>query len=85
MSREIERAFIPARFLLAAPPPAVTVIPRDFPVTLCRAKVARGARKPQMANRGDAPTTSHAANNTGRVCGNSQHTHVRNLAARGYR
>lgn len=64
---------------------ALTPIPPGFVVTKGPCKVAVGARKPRHANRGDAPTTSHAANNTGRVCGNSQHTHVRNLAARGYR
>jgi hypothetical protein len=64
--------------------PNLTAIPQGFKVTMGRAKVAVGAHKPRMANRGDAPTTSHAAYYTGRVCGNSQHTTIRNLAAKGY-
>lgn len=66
-------------------PLEVSPIPDGFRVKRYAAKVAMGARKPRMANRGDAPTTSHAANTTGRVCGQGQHQHVRNLAARGYR
>ncbi len=41
------RDCISAKFLLAAPPPRDTVIPADFKITRCTAKVAVGARKPR--------------------------------------
>lgn len=61
-----------------------SMVPPGYRVKRLPAKVARGAYKPKMANRGDAPTTSHAANRDGRIMGNSQHSSVRKLAARGY-
>lgn len=83
MQREPTRDFISAKFLLAAKPGETSSygahVVKKYP-----AKVARGAYKPRMANRGDAPTTSHAANYTGRIVGKSQHDTVRSLAARGY-
>lgn len=53
-------------------------------IVKCPPKVARGAYKPRMANRGDAPTSTHAAQRTGVVCDRSQHEVVRVLAKRGY-
>lgn len=41
------RSYISARFLLATPPPSVTVIPAGFKITRCGARVATGARKPK--------------------------------------
>ena len=41
------RAYVSAKFLLAAPPPSLTVIPEGFKITRCAAKVAQGARKPK--------------------------------------
>lgn len=81
-SRDVAVAKIPAQFLTAPPPPAVTVIPAGFVITVCKPRQAYGAKKSRMANRGDAPTSSHAAHYTGHVTGNSQHTHTRNCAGK---
>lgn len=87
----LSRATISAKYLLADAPaatdlymPAELHLTAGFVIHRYAAKVARGAYKPKMANRGDAPTTSHAANRDGRIMGNSQHSSVRKLAARGY-
>lgn len=77
------RAYISARFLLADAPGS-TVIPDGFQVAICPPRTAAGAHKPRTASRGDAPTTSHAANRDGAICGNPQHATIRNLAARGW-
>jgi hypothetical protein len=41
----MSRPFISAKYLLAAPPPAETVIPKDFPIERYAARVAAGARR----------------------------------------
>lgn len=43
------RPVVSARFLLA-PPQAAPIVPADFPITQCPARVAQGARKPRMSN-----------------------------------
>lgn len=53
----ITRKPISAKFLLAAPPPAETVIPEGFAITKVPAKVAYGAHKPRHGSNGGAATT----------------------------
>ena len=85
IGERLERDAIPLRFLLAAPAGETNEYNKRHVTKWARvAPVAKGARKPRMANRGDAPTTSHAANYTGRIVGTSQHDGVRRLAAKGY-
>jgi len=82
---KLERGPIPLRFLMAAPAGDTSEYNKRHVTKWTRiAPVAKGARKPRMANRGDAPTTSHAANYTGRIVGNSQHDAVRRMALKGY-
>lgn len=38
------RDYISAKYLLAAPPPSVTVIPADFKITRCAARQASGIK-----------------------------------------
>ena len=77
------REYISARYLLAPPPPAETVIPPNVKITRCAARVALGARKTRLAPRGDAPTLSHAARSTSQVYAYGYDREKRNRAARG--
>ena len=52
-----------------APKAELTAIPPGHHIEHGRPVVARGAYKPRMAGRGDAPTDTHAARSTDRVCG----------------
>jgi len=54
-------------------------------VTKCPTKIARNAYKKRLANRGDAPTDTHAARYTATVCKSSSHDGVRKLARKGWR
>ena len=49
-----------------------------------RAIWAAGARKARLSNRGDAPTTSHAAQSARVIFANGAHHATRALAARGW-
>lgn len=71
VAREIERRAEPDRHNAT-----VTV-----PMFYARAKVALNARKPRMAGRGDAPTTTHAARSTGTVYGTADRAAVQAYAA----
>jgi hypothetical protein len=62
----------------------LTVIPPGFRITKCAMKPARGATKKRLANRGDAPTNTHAARNDGVIFRNGPHHATRALAARGW-
>ena len=82
---KLERDPIPLRFLMASPATDTSDYAKRCVTKWKRATpVAKGARKPRMANRGDAPTISHAANRDGRIMGNSQHDAVRRMALKGY-
>lgn len=66
--REYERGYISAKYLLSPIPARVdTVDTTGVKITQCPARVARGAYKPKIANRGDAPTISHASRTTGTI------------------
>jgi hypothetical protein len=62
-----------------------TVIPAHFIVRMCPARVAQGARKSRLANRGDAPTMTHAARDTKTLARKANHNQIRAIAARGWR
>lgn len=61
-----------------------TVIPPGFRITQCKAMVAHGARKARYAARGDAPTSTHAAQSAKAIFANGPHHATRALAARGW-
>jgi hypothetical protein len=84
MKREHTRATISAKFLLAAPPPATTVIPDGFKIKKLAAKQAQGAYKPKIAPRGDAPTIYQAARATQTLVKASDRRRLLNYAARGF-
>jgi hypothetical protein len=83
MKREITRAAISAKFLLAAPPPAETIIPDGFKIKKLAAKRAHGAYKPRIAPRGDAPTIYQAARETKTLAQAADRRSLLNYAARG--
>jgi hypothetical protein len=62
----------------------LTVIPLGLRVKRYPAKWANGARKARLANRGDAPTTTHAARSADVIFRNGPHHATRALAARGW-
>jgi hypothetical protein len=63
----------------------VVEIPAHMRVTQLPARVAYGARKPKIANRGDAPTLGHAARDTKTVAAQADRRVIRSLAAIGWR
>lgn len=71
------RRDISAKFLLAAAPPAVTIVPQGFVVKKISARVAAGARKPRLSGSGSAKPTST-------VSGMADRSVIKGLAARGW-
>lgn len=84
MKRETARAAISAKFLLAAPPPAETIIPPGFKIKKFAAAKAQGAYKPKIAARGDAPTIFQAARDSKTLAKAADRSALRNYAARGF-
>ena len=80
------REYISAKFLLADKPAKreEIEIPAHMKITRLPARVAQGARKPKIANRGDAPTMGHAARYTKTVAAQADRRVIRSLAARGW-
>lgn len=73
-----------ATITLLEPATLNTIVPVGFKVGRGKVMVARGAYKPRLANRGDAPTSTHAAQSGKVVFANSQHRATRALAYRGW-
>lgn len=73
-----------ASITLRTPRAENTVVPAGFRIARGLPMVARGAYKPKLANRGDAPTSTHAAQSAKVVFATAQHRNVRSLAARGW-
>jgi hypothetical protein len=84
MKREHVRAPVSAKFLTAPPPPAETVVPKDFKITKLPARMAYGANKPKIAPRGDAPTIFQAARNTGTLARAANRRSLLTYAARSF-
>lgn len=71
------RSYISAKFLLAPPPPAVTVIPQGMVIHKVSARVAQGARKPRLSGAGSAQPTSTISQMADRSV-------IKGLASRGW-
>jgi hypothetical protein len=52
-------------------------------ITKCPVRVANGARKQRMANRGDAPTLTHAIRTSGTIRGMSDRRALQAYASKG--
>jgi hypothetical protein len=81
---EQARAVISAKFLCAVmPTKRETFDTTGVNITVCPARVARGAYKPKLANRGDAPTLSHASRTTGTIRGTADRRAILTYAYKG--